>query len=481
MICLDEDFDTRLAKAAKLLAAGDAETALRAAETALVGAPRPVDALRVAASCHSALGHHGAAGDAYARLIELQPDDAASWIGLATSRIADGGEIDPTTHQVVIRLLGQFPFGPDIAQLMATVELHAGRLGEAMGVIERAEQGFGRTRPLIELEAAIRRLDGDELGAIRVLQRWCDTHLADVSALIILADYLSDAGDFPAAAAMAAKASLLRPNDGAIACQLGKALLAGGDKRAAATVLRRALELDPSDPAGAAHALAVAEGRVPARLAAGTVRATFEAFAGYYDRKMVDRLGYRGPEVLRAALEAEAGTALPARWDILDLGCGTGLVGAALAHRRDWLVGIDLSARMLERARRLALYDRLIEGELVAALGQEDAARYDVAAAGEVFIYFGDLSPLLNSVRRVLRPGGYLVFNTDCAAYREGDFVPRPSRSFAHSEAYLARAAAATGFELRRCEPCFIRSERHHALDSRVLVLRAAPAPDRRQ
>ena len=42
---------------------------------------------------------------------------------------------------------------------------------------------------------------------------------------------------------------------------------------------------------------------------------------------------------------------------MLDLGCGTGLAGVAFRPHVDWLVGVDLSPKMIEEARRKALYD----------------------------------------------------------------------------------------------------------------------------
>jgi predicted TPR repeat methyltransferase len=472
-MCVDEEIDIRCARAATLASAGEAAAAVQEAEAILEQFPSHVQALRISASCLSVLDRHEDAADAYARLIRLEPGDVMGWIGMAMERIAAGQQIDATTHHTIMTMLGQLPPGLDVAQLKVMLNMNIGRYAAAIAELERAEQAFGGSEPLIASKAMALRLNGDETGAVETLRRWCAAHPTDVKALTNLADHLNDTGAIAAAVEVAEKAAALAPDDAAIASQLGKARLALGDRPGAAAALRRSLELDPSDPLGAAHSLAVAEGRVPAGLAVGTMRATFEEFAGYYDRKMLDRLGYRGPQIISEALDAEVASELSPPWDVLDLGCGTGLVGAALADRARQMVGIDLSPRMLDLARRRQLYDELIEGELIDVLTRRRADRYDVIVAGEVFVYFGDLAPLLAAIRPVLHPGGYLVFNTECAPDEEGDFVPRPSRSFAHSQPYLWRVVARHGFAMRRQIPCSVRTERHRPLDSQLIILRA--------
>ena len=50
---------------------------------------------------------------------------------------------------------------------------------------------------------------------------------------------------------------------------------------------------------------------------------------------------------------------------VLDLGCGTGLMGQYLRDNAAQLIGIDLSAAMLEEARNKQIYDALVEGDIV--------------------------------------------------------------------------------------------------------------------
>ena len=77
----------------------------------------------------------------------------------------------------------------------------------------------------------------------------------------------------------------------------------------------------------------------------------------------LESLSYRAPELVAAAL-ADAGLAADGRFEILDIGCGTGLCGPLLRPYASRLVGVDLSAGMLAHARQKEVYTELVQCEL---------------------------------------------------------------------------------------------------------------------
>ena len=62
---------------------------------------------------------------------------------------------------------------------------------------------------------------------------------------------------------------------------------------------------------------------------------------------------------------------------MLDLGCGTGLGGAAFRPVVDWLVGVDLSPAMIAQAATKGLYDRLVTADLQRFLADGGRERGD--------------------------------------------------------------------------------------------------------
>jgi SAM-dependent methyltransferase len=113
----------------------------------------------------------------------------------------------------------------------------------------------------------------------------------------------------------------------------------------------------------------------------------------------------------RPAILALAGNVAGRR--ILDVGCGSGPLFAALRDRGAILAGFDSSAGMIERARRRLGDDAdLRVTELGSPLPFPDGAFDDVVAA-LVLHYLEDWGPALAELRRVLKPGGRLIVAVD--------------------------------------------------------------------
>lgn len=109
---------------------------------------------------------------------------------------------------------------------------------------------------------------------------------------------------------------------------------------------------------------------------------------------------------------------------VLDAGCGSGLYCELLLDRGARVTGVDESAGMLAHARRrLAGRDvELHHADLRGPLPFADGS-FDGIVSALVMHYLRDWAPALTEFRRVLRPGGWLLFSTghpaaDAARYR---------------------------------------------------------------
>ncbi|HEY0797566.1 MAG TPA: class I SAM-dependent methyltransferase [Candidatus Baltobacteraceae bacterium] len=126
--------------------------------------------------------------------------------------------------------------------------------------------------------------------------------------------------------------------------------------------------------------------------------AMFDPLADLYERY---RSGYSAE--LFGALEAY-GLAVGTR--VLDVGCGTALVGAELVKRGCELVGVDVSAAMLEYARK-----RVPSAQFLVAAAEQlpfADASFDVAIVSQAFHWF-DRAPALAEMTRIVRPGGFIA------------------------------------------------------------------------
>ncbi|WP_026328078.1 class I SAM-dependent methyltransferase [Streptomyces sulphureus] len=146
-----------------------------------------------------------------------------------------------------------------------------------------------------------------------------------------------------------------------------------------------------------------------------------EAYAAENEHSLVNA-GYERPAMLALAGDV-------AGHRILDAGCGSGALFAALRDRGAVVAGIDASAGMLAVARRrLGEEADLHVGDLSERLPFDDGA-FDDVVASLVLHYLEDWGPTLAELRRVLRPGGRLIASVDHPFVAYTLQEPRPDYS----------------------------------------------------
>jgi predicted TPR repeat methyltransferase len=244
--------------------------------------------------------------------------------------------------------------------------------------------------------------------------------------------------------------------------RLGAIREAAGDRERAVAAFAAARDADPADYHGARLRLArLGVGEATPALMQTHVRRLFDQHAPHFDASLLQRLDYRAPQLLAEAVGAAARSAgLPRFASMLDLGCGTGLAGAAFRAAVDRLTGVDLSAAMIAEARHKALYDRLETAELVEFLAGEAAAsaRYDLVLAADVLVYVADLGAVAAAVRGVLARGGLFGFTVET---HPGDGVLlRESLRYAHGAAHVRAAMTGAGLKLAHLAEVSTRTER---------------------
>ncbi len=194
----------------------------------------------------------------------------------------------------------------------------------------------------------------------------------------------------------------------------------------------------------------------------------FDDYANRFEQHVQAKLSYKIPSELRDAV-AEV-VALPrASWNVVDLGCGTGLCAPLFRDSACQLVGSDLSARMVAESQGRGLYDALYVEDLLETLARAEGV--DLITAADVFIYVGALAATLSAARSALKPGGLLAFSIE---HHDGDgeFRLLASCRYAHTVGYVRRLAGDNGFEVAIERETTIRTEDHVALHGHVYVLR---------
>lgn len=286
-------------------------------------------------------------------------------------------------------------------------------------------------------------------------------------------------GDFAGAADILAQTVELAPGFATAWFALGAIRDQLGDREAAIAAFIKARDTDPEDYHGARLQLArLGAGEATPAMTQTYVQRLFEQYAARYDTALVERLAYRGPALLREAVEGAACAAgRPMHFgSMLDLGCGTGLGGAAFRPFVDRLVGVDLSPAMIAQAATKGLYDRFITADLNDALAEEagSAARYNLILAADVFVYVNALRPIMKAVARVLAPDALVAFSVETHAGDDAKLLP--TLRYAHGETYIRAVLAAAGLVVAYLAKTPVRSEKGVPVDSLIVVARPSTA-----
>lgn len=139
-----------------------------------------------------------------------------------------------------------------------------------------------------------------------------------------------------------------------------------------------------------------------------------------YDKKAAELIerSYRTPEIVNQRLRTLASLALRQAENVLDAGCGTGLLleQQALAVGRDGRAeGVDFSDDMLAHARRrcAGLEQVNLQQGSIETLPFDDA-EFDAASCTQTLLYVEDMAGALRELQRVLKPRGRIaIIETD--------------------------------------------------------------------
>jgi predicted TPR repeat methyltransferase len=266
-------------------------------------------------------------------------------------------------------------------------------------------------------------------------------------------------GDLVAAADLLLQATELAPNFASAWFMLGEIRVELGQHEAAVAAFRNARTADPDDRHGASlHLMRLGAEQLSA-MPHAYVQALFDQYAPRFEAALVDDLGYRGPSLLfKAVLSVRAAAKKSAFFKrAIDLGCGTGLAASAFAREVDHFTGIDLSPRMIERARATGLYAELEIGDMLEGLRSGPSAGADLILAADAMVYVPDLAPILSEAKRVLMPGGLLAFSVET---HDGDgAVLGEGLRYAHGATYVRATIAAAGLRLAHLEDLSARNE----------------------
>lgn len=195
------------------------------------------------------------------------------------------------------------------------------------------------------------------------------------------------------------------------------------------------------------------------------VRTIFNSNAEHFESKL-ELLEYHAPQQLYNFIKDYC---KEASYKILDLGCGTGLSGEAFEGISSSITGVDLSIRMLEKAREKKLYKELVEGEVSDVMKTMEDSSYDLIISTDVFIYIENIALVLQQSFRLLRPGGMMAFSIELT----GNSTPelRVSGRWAQPLDYTRKLVQSVGYHELGYREIPLRKENGAILPGGLFIL----------
>ena len=197
------------------------------------------------------------------------------------------------------------------------------------------------------------------------------------------------------------------------------------------------------------------------------VKKEFDEFAKSFETQL-EKLEYTVPEVLSKNVKENID--LSKKYDLLDLGCGTGLLGIQVQNITNSMVGIDLSTNMLAEAKKKDIYTNLIESDIEKYLNTVDKDIYDIVVSSDVFIYIGDVSTIFSQVTDTLKEDGVFAFSIELLESKE-EYKLNNTGRFSHSLNYIENLAANNKLEIIQKVPIVIRKELGKDVSGYIFVL----------
>ena len=227
----------------------------------------------------------------------------------------------------------------------------------------------------------------------------------------------------------------------------------------------KALTIKP-DYASAKHMLSALTGNKTRTAPREHVENLFDEYSQKFEASLVNKLEYKVPKLITDILIKRNNK--ESLGSVLDLGCGSGLLGAEIRDHCFQLEGIDLSSKMLDLAKQKNVYDKLSHLDIVEYLSS-NPLDFDYYIALDVFIYVGDLTEIFRLLKSRNKKPGHFVFSTEHTELN-GYHILKSGR-YSHSKSYVENLCRRFDYDISYFSTTNLRKEKGDFLTGGMYVL----------
>ena len=482
----------------ELINNGDAEQAISYLQASLVSDPHSSIALTTLGTAFRMCGDYDRAIASLKQAIKLNPQDILSHFNMGVA-LTENGSLDGA----IVSFKKALSIKPDYAAAyfcMGNAQKEKGDLEEAIESFKQAIKispdysgaynNMGNAlRQNGDLEGAIESFKQalkmqphdyvaynnmgivlDAMGnsdaamdnytrAIKIKPKYADAHHN-------MGGVLSGMGRTEAAIEAYKNALSIRPDYADTYHAIGGVFVKIGDTEAAIEAYKQALNIEP-DHVSSQHLLAALTGQKSVSAPNKYIESLFDNYSSKFEESLIQDLGYRMPKAIAELIwKLKSGAQFSS---MLDLGCGTGLVGVELRDICQNIEGIDLSRLMLRQASQKNAYDKLNHTGIVEYLSKA-TLDFDLFIAADVFVYVGDLAEVFRLIKLHNKCKGWLVFSTE---HTEKDgFSLEASGRYSHSKSYIESLCAEFKYNLQHFSKVKLRKEGGELLSGGLYALK---------
>lgn len=466
VLTLNDDFDT-----ARMLTQDDPCAALRVYEKIIQQHPEHIPSYYNAGQLAAKLGNAQSARIYFEKVVELQPDFAQGHFQLAQILLIE--EKNQAALDELIIATALVPEYKDAQHLLACSAMQQ----QQYALAEKHFQQLLAHAPDYAtgyLNFALLRFQQQQLIAAKTL---LETALS-IDPMLIEAHYhlgviAMQQGDIDRA--ILQMQETLDRNSEHFAANYNLAILykMQNHYQLATHYLTRAQQLKPQDENIAFLLSAFANQQNQTRAPKPFVQELFNHYAETYDTHMQKSLRYQVPELLRALITPHLGL-LPQPAMVLDLGCGTGLVGEQFKDLDAQFIGVDLANEMLLQAKARDIYQHLHQGDIIEYL-HNATHTFDLIIAGDVFGYLGALDEIFAAATLRLRVHGLFLFSIETDEMH--DYHLQPYARYTHHINYIERLCAEYGFKLLSKKSAILRYQENKTVNGELFLAQLAHIP----
>lgn len=353
--------------------------------------------------------------------------------------------------------------------------IHKGRVlfeqmqdNEAQGCFARALNVNPQAYEALHYLAMLSDRSGDSVTAVNLVMQAVQVNPSLLPSLMLLGVLLKKKYDYVSAEHVFRQALTLQDDNAEVVQCLVDTLVGQSRPQEALCYIDAILATRP-DHAVMQHFRAMLQGFAPDGPPADYIPALFNGHARRFDEYLQLALHNKIPALIASALATLPSLRARNELSLLDLGCGSGAMAAALKSVTRTRIGVDVAERMLDKARRRQLYDELYTLDMIDYMTGCDRT-FDLVIAADVLAYAGNARAFMHAARSVVSVDGLLVFSVD----REdslANFRLNVTGRYSHCAEYIALLSREEGYRIVSEQEVVVRHERGQPVRGLIYIV----------